>query len=862
MNSLRSHILGGATLAAVALVAAILTFGAPTRRAPEGPRKDAAPGHYPSDWFHAQRAFPSGVIDHERLLAAIERAGIEHRRLRTSAASWTPAGPYNIGGRVTALAVVPGGATVFLGSANGGVFKSLDGGVNWTAVFNRDYGFSIGALALDPSDPDVVYCGTGEANSAVDTYDGAGLYRSTDGGTTWAGLGLVETRRIGRVAVDPSNPDRIFVAAMGTQFSTNPDRGLYRSEDGGQSWTKVLFVSDSTGCADVVINPANPETVYCSMWERVRRPTYRRAFGPSCGIWRSTDSGTTWTRLLNGLPAPGDNVGRIGLAIAASQPSTVYAQIISGASGGYTGLGLYRTTDGGASWTRRDVSGFTGIFGGFGWYFGELGVDPTNPNRVFAMGVDMVRSTDGGANFSSVLGGAHVDQHAIWIDPSNPDRIYLGNDGGFYSTATGAGPWFKAVTLDITQFYAANIDPANPARLIGGTQDNNTMITSGSPSGWTQILGGDGFHCVIDPVFPNTILAEYQFGSGGSGPLRTTNGGGGWSAPSGIITTDRFNWSTPIVMNPLNRHVVLTGSHRVYRSTNNGVSYSPISGDLTQNLPSQLVYSTLTTLDICPSDTSLYYAGSDDGKVWRSTNRGGIWTDISAGLPVRWVTRVVGDPVDPMKVYVTLSGFGLDEHEPHVYRSTDRGTTWTPVSGNLPDVPVNDVVVDPLDTNRLYVATDTGVWWTSDGGSLWVPLGQGLPFTAVFDLNLHAPSRTLVAATHGRSQWKLDLDEMPVAVPGPPVATRLALSAPAPNPARGPVRCVLALPAAGHARVAVFDAAGRRLRVLLEGGRAAGSHAIEWDGRDERGARAARGVYFLRASAGGETVTRRLVRAD
>ncbi|MGH3860820.1 FlgD immunoglobulin-like domain containing protein, partial [Actinokineospora sp.] len=432
------------------------------------------------------------------------------------------------------------------------------------------------------------------------------------------------------------------------------------------------------------------------------------------------------------------------------------------------------------------------------------------------------------------------------------------------STTVGGGTWTHALTLDITQFYAAAIDPSNPARLMGGTQDNSTPITTGSPTGWTYALGvGDGFHCAIDPTNPAVLFAEWQFGCSGSGPRRSTNSGGSWTAPTGFTSTDRYNWSTPLVMNPKNNNLLLVGSHRVYRSLNNGVSYSIISGDLTTANPTSLLtYSTITTLDIAAPDTNVYYAGTDDGKVWRSVNRGGAWTDVSAGLPVRWVTRVVADPADPQVVFVTLSGFGGDEHLPHIYRSANRGTTWTPIAGNLPDVPLNDVVVDPIDTQRLYVASDVGVYWTRDQGAVWLPLGSGLPFTAVFDLNLHAASRTLVAATHGRSQWKADLTQIPVAVGPGPRPPGLALSPPAPNPSREHASLTLAMSAPGRAEVAVFDARGRRVRSLIGARLDAGSHPLTWDGNDASGARAPAGVYFVRASTPVGSVSRRLVRVE
>lgn len=831
--------------------------------APQHARFREEPGPYPSDWFGMQRAFPFESIDQEAYDRAIEYARVERAALGLEPGSgpslsaglvWSPAGPYNIGGRVTALAVLPGGTTIYLGSANGGVFKSTNSGVNWTPVFDNGSVYSIGALAVQPGNPSIVYCGTGEANSAVDSYDGTGLYRTSDAGATWQHLGLLETRRIGRVAIDPLNPSRIFVAAMGPQFSTSPHRGLYRSEDGGANWTKVLFVNDSTGCADVAINPINPDTILAATWERVRHPTYRRAFGPGCGIWRSVDGGDTWTRLTNGLPVPSDDVGRIGLAMAPNNPSVIYAQIITGSISGYQGLGLYRTLNSGTTWTRRDASGFTGIFGGFGWYFGEVAVDPNSANTVYALGVDIARSTDGGVNFLNVRAGAHVDEHALWIDPANSQHIYMGSDGGFFWTTNGGTSWSTSDDLPITQFYAGTIDPTNPDRLMGGTQDNNTLTTGGPPSSWFAILGGDGFQCLIDPVDPNVVFAEYQFGCYGSGPLRSPDGGNNWDFPFGIDSGDRFNWNTPFAMNPLNHNTLVMGSHRLYRSNDNGFSYSVISPDLTtNNTSSLLVYSTLTTVHIAKDDTLRYYTGSDDGKVYRSTNGGGNWTDVTAGLPLRWVTRVTTDPADADIVYATLSGFGSDEHAPHVYRSTNSGGTWTSISGNLPNAPVNDLIVDPLNPSRLFIGTDYGVWVTNDLGAYWYPLGVGMPLQTTFDLTLHESSRTLVAATHGRSQWKLDLDDLPVAVtPGAP-APRLSLSAPAPNPTRAGVRFELDLSDRANTQVDLFDAAGRRVAALFRGHLPAGRHTIRWDGRDRSGREAAAATYYARASVEGRS---------
>ncbi|MGB5531273.1 MAG: hypothetical protein WBQ32_15000, partial [Ignavibacteriaceae bacterium] len=624
------------------------------------------------------------------------------------------------------------------------------------------YTMSIGDLVLDTTNPNIIYVGTGEVNGGGGsvTYGGNGVYKSTDAGTTWNHIGLAATEYISRIIVDPIYPQRLFLGAMGKLFGKNSERGLFRSTDGGTTWENKLFISDSTGCIDVAINPVNPNIVYAAMWERIRKPDRRSYGGPTCGLYQSTDGGETWTELTNGIPNNSANIGRIGISICASSPNIIYA--IYADDIGYF-YGVYKSTNNGDSWTRTNDGSLGSLFSSYGWWFGNIRVDPVNPNNVFVMGLDVYKTTNGGSSWFYSSGSMHVDQHGMYIHPANPNFIVAGNDGGVYKSSNSGSGWTKVSIMPITQFYTCEVDYQFPNRYYGGTQDNGTNRTlTGILNDWQQIFGGDGFYVLVDPSDNNYVYAESQYGGFG----RSTTGGSYGSfiyGLNGVSGSDRFNWSTPFIIDPTNPTILYLGTHRLYKSTNRAVSWTPISPDLTNGPPTgNQVYGTITALAAAASDTNVVYVGTDDGNIWVTLDGGLNWTKISDPLPVRWVTRVAVDPYDASTAYVTLSGYRYDEYLPHVFRTTNSGASWIDISSNLPDAPVNDIIVDPDSAGRLYVGTDVGVFVSNSLGSTWNYLGENLPNAPITDLVLHNPTRTLIAATYGRSMYSIDLTPITV----------------------------------------------------------------------------------------------------
>lgn len=820
------------------------------------------PGLKPSQWFWNQRAYPHGQIKQESLTKALADAQeMKHEaRLQRSAddksalrdASWEPRGPVNIGGRVTDISVHPTDPDIaYAAMASGGVFKTVNGGEDWTPIFDDQAAISVGAVAVDQGNPERIWVGTGEANASSYSFFGVGIYRSDDAGQSWQNKGLAEGRYIARICPDPNNTDRVFTAVTGKLFGTGPNRGVYRTNDGGDSWENCFSLTDSTAAIDLVMDPTDSDRLYVAMWERVRGLNYRQSGGLSSGIWRTTDGGDNWEELTQGLP--GGSNGRIGIDLCRSQPNKLYAVYCnSDASYG----NVYRSLNGGDTWTTAGSGVSSSIYSTFGWYFGNIRVDPDNANNVFVMGVPMYRTTNGGLSWYESGSNMHVDHHAMCFAPSDPSKVYQGNDGGLYLSHNSGGNWTKVENQPTSQFYAIDIDYQNPERLYGGTQDNGTWRTpTGSLDDYEHLLGGDGFITLVHPEDSDIIFAEYQ-----NGGLNKSTNGGSWFNGSdyGVDYNDRKNWMMPYIMTPGDPDVMYLGTHRVYQSVDQGENWSPISGDLTGG-DQGANFGTITTIAAAPTANSQIMVGTDDGRVWKRSPLFGNWSLISEGLPNRWVTCVAYAPDSASTMYVTFSGLRWDADDPgHVFKSTDGGSTWTDISGNLPDAPVNVILVDPDMPERLYVGTDVGCFYTVGDSGTWQVLGEGLPNVPILDLKLHTPTRTLVAGTYGRSMFSLSV----------PIGTSSALDVPMPtagfalanhpNPFNPQTTVSFVLNEEGPVVVDVLDVRGHLVRQLQNGKMAAGAQELNWNGRDDRGREMSSGLYLVQLKAESRTVRHKM----
>jgi uncharacterized protein (TIGR03437 family) len=734
-------------------------------------------------WFYGRRAYPRNQIPTGARLNAIaeidriDRAARASRQsLVTSAAggtlapglgagTWTLIGPQPTdggsttvtAGRVNAIAIDPrDNNTVYIGAAAGGVWKTTDGGANWQPLTDNQPSLSSGAIVLDPAHPDTVYVGTGEENFSYDSYYGVGILKSPDGGNTWTNIvGPFLHAKIGALAIQPNNSQVLLCSSS---------IGIYRSTDAAATWTRVM-TGTGTG---VLFDPTNGNIAYSSLGN---------IFGSSLnGVYRSTDSGQTWQRLTgsgaNSLPT--NNVGRVEIAIAPSTPTTLYVGLHNDSNDSL--LGIYKTTDSGSTWNNLNAPN---VCAGLAqcWYDMSIRVHPKNPDVVVAAGsLRMIRTFDGGATWTSTglpyLGPNQVRIHTDWhylAFTSDATKLYVANDGGVYSTSDIAASqilWTELNdTLAITQFYPGlAIHPTNATIALAGTQDNRTQRFSGNTS-WNAVTCGDGGYNAIDPALPSFAIATC---TSSNNPVvqQTVNSGSTWiSAQYGIdmSSTERVDFIPPTTMDPSNGQTLYYGASHIWQSRDGGGKWLPVSPDVTGGS------GTVQTIAVSPSDPNTVYAGSSDGiRITLSPTRsriqvtnnalagtGATWTDRSSGLPSRVVTQIAIDPIDPATAYASFSGFSMATPSGHVFKTTNSGQSWADVSGNLPDIPVNTLAVDPDIPNTIYVGTDAGVMVTTDGGATWSSLGNGLPRVVVHSLVLHRSSRTLRAATHGRSVWDI-----------------------------------------------------------------------------------------------------------
>lgn len=821
---------------------------------------EAGPDLRPYEYAYIKKTYPYYKADSDAYIKAIEQAkflkeATKNKRLSKGLGSvpWEFAGPTNVGGRVVDIEFDPNNPSiVYAGFSTGGVFKSFDAGNTWLPVFDEQAVLTVGDIAIDPTNSNVVYVGTGEANGGHNNFPGGGVFKSTDAGATWIFLGLEGTTSIGRIVINPQNTDILYLASVGSYFSPNPERGIYKSTDAGLTWENSLFVSDTTGFVDLIIDPNNPDRLMATAWERVRRPNSSHLYGPSSAIYKTTNGGNNWTKIINAtLPnAASTNVGRIGLAIHKNNPDIVYSLFTDG----YSIISLYRSTDFGISWTDMDPDDeLAQGMSNFSWYFGQVRVHPTNPNIVYVLDVGFMRSTDAGNtwlfNFSSEL---HVDHHALAFSPADPNYVISGNDGGINISTDGGINFSQPKKIPATQFYEIGIDYNNPERLYGGTQDNGTNRTiDGGLDNWEHIYGGDGFYVIVDFNNSNIIYAEYQ--NGGLG--KSTDGGFSWEyALSGIDGSEPTNWSTPVVMDPNTSNILYFGTHSLYRTTDGTASWNKVSPQLTDWIPGRRL-GTITTIAVAPTNSNVIYVGTDDAHVWVSSDNGVNWNDISSGLPERWVTRVVVDPSDENIVYVTFNGLKWRDPQPHVFRSTNKGTDWENINSNLPDAPVNAFAVDNNYSNILYVGNDVGMYVSFDTGHNWEVLGEGLPVLPVGDIKIHPTENYLVAGTYGRSMYKIDLNLVTnTGDDRQDFLNSFQLYQNYPNPFNPNTTISWDSPVSGHQTIKIYDVTGKVIVTLVNEIKTAGKHQVEF-----KASSLASGVYFYKIEAGNFTETKKMV---
>jgi photosystem II stability/assembly factor-like uncharacterized protein len=689
-------------------------------------------------------------------------------------------GPAVMGGRIADIAAVRDAEklTIYIGSASGGVWRSRDSGTTFKPIFDKQPGLSIGSIAIDPSDAKTVWVGTGESWVRNSVSVGTGVYRSHDGGENWDAMGLPDSEHVSRILVNPKDGKTVYACALGHLWNSNSERGVYKTTDGGKTWAKILYRNDSTGCAEMAMDPQDPSVIYAAMWDVRREPWNFRSGGPGSGMFKSTDAGATWHELRKGLPE-GD-LGRIGMAVAPSDHNRVYAIVEA-----RNHTALFRSDNGGDSWT--EVNNSYNI-SGRPFYFARVVIDPKNADRVYKPGFFFTVSEDGGKSFSSAIDtqgpdeGVHGDFHALWINPDNPSQMLCGNDGGVYQSLDQANHWRFLNNIPVAQFYHVSADMADPYNVYGGLQDNGSWMGAsrgidGIPNRAWRVIGiGDGFWAFSDPADSDYAYAEYQGGRISRFRKSTGEARDIKPLPRANEPDFRFNWNTPIALSPNVKGTIYLGGQFLFRSRDHGESWDRISPDLTTNNPERQhqersggltidnsdaeKYETIYTIAESPKNGEVIWAGTDDGNVQITRDGGKHWTNVVANVPElpanTWVSTIEASHFDAAVAYATFDGHATGDMKTHVYRTKDYGKTWTSLS--TPELTGYAHVVreDLVNKDLLFVGTEFGLFISIDSGAHWAQFKGDLPNVAVRDMAIQPRESDLILATHGRGVYILD----------------------------------------------------------------------------------------------------------
>ncbi len=740
-----------------------IVSGAPLLVAQEQPAKKVKPAKQPA----AAPASPAAPkVDYKVALENLH---------------WRELGPAIFGGRIDDFGVAEGNPqTVYVGVASGGVWKTINQGVTWEPVFDKEHVSTIGTVTVAPSDPSIVWVGTGEANNRQSSSWGDGVYKSTDAGKTWTNMGLAETMHIGRVVIHPANPDVVYVAAEGRLWGPSKERGVYKTTDGGRTWTQSLAIDEDTGVSDIAMDPQSPDTLYAAAYERRRTPFGFNGGGPGSAIYKTTDGGATWKKLTKGLPyADGGDTGRIGLAVYLRNPNIVYA-LVQHAKGG-----IYRSEDKGESWSKMSDTNPRPS------YYSQVRIDPNNDLRIWVLGAPVQYSEDGGKTFVTSRGARiHGDYHGLWIDPANSNHMIVGTDGGIHWSWDAGRSWDYINTIPLGQFYEIGLDMRSPWWVCGGLQDNGSWCgPSATPyqegitnDDWFRVDGGDGFYAAVDPTDPYTVYTESQDGNISRRDLRTTEARFIRPLFKEGDPPYRFQWNSPVIISSHDHSTIYYGGNFLFKSTDRGDTWTKLGGDLTTGVDRAKLpilgkildkdtlsrndgvedYPCITTISESPASASVLWAGTDDGNLQVTRDGGQTWKNVADRVPGvpkgTYVSRVVASRAAEGAAFVAFDGHRSNDFNVYLFMTNDYGETWTSISSGLPanHGTLHVIREHPRNPNLLFAGTEYGVFISFDRGANWQSLQANLPTVPVDDIQIHPRDNDLVLGTHGRSIWVMD----------------------------------------------------------------------------------------------------------